>query len=549
MNNDKNKYKSIKDFSGIQDYLKYQKISADKYYTKKDSIDYLKSNKDMSYDNPKDFIEIRKIDFQPLMSAPPTITSVTPEEEKEAIDIFTLQDSVENGKKISRLFSMSGLVYKFNRGLVMIDATGKKVEEVLDRTSNHHADRLSKIATDDFGRNIAYQGPSTEFTEGLEAASKGLVTMLLEGNKCILIVPNNLTIEAIDGIISELEPRDEFVFTVVKEDGVFVENLSRDQVLDYYKYQKKKKDNSKEKPQTEEKNNKLSIDEYIKELIKFLDEKNISLIEYFRNIGKIHRRKDNEYLPEFERKNPFIDENDIRLLLESDDNMIVEYFARLMFKVINLNIASAKKHQVTTAGEYSGSDDYKKSESEKKSSSKNNDKEEKEEQPDKKQQKPKLTSKDLIAMLKEEPQSIVEQINEEILDDTDGYAVVRDADCINIYSYSSNDRSSLKERTTYSASDYDIKSGYYVSINEFLHNICNKHANCKVSFITETGVEIDYNTIKTTLEELCIEQGGITLENDSKISYYINRGDLRVFLSKFRAKYTPYPERNNSIKM
>ena len=30
MNNDKNKYKSIKDFSGIQDYLKYQTHQIDK---------------------------------------------------------------------------------------------------------------------------------------------------------------------------------------------------------------------------------------------------------------------------------------------------------------------------------------------------------------------------------------------------------------------------------------------------------------------------------------------------------------------------------------
>ena len=704
------KYKNLKEFNGIQDYLEYQRNSASKNYGIRSNFRYLKSDKDLDYSPPNSFVEIKKVDFTPLDAMPPKLEESTilkkynsgkeekiytieskldaaaPSPEVEAVDIFTLRNSVENGRPISRLFSIEGLVYKFNRGLVMIDENGKKHEEILDFTRNHHADRVPQIATDVFGRVISYQGPSTELVEALELAPQGLVTMLFEGNKCIMIVPDNLTVEAIDEIISELEPRDDFIFSVARENGDCVENLSRDVVLDYYRDQKKKKERSNfiEEVSSTEQNEKLTVNDYIKELLNFLKENHISLIEYCRNIGRIHRKKDQTYLPEFERKNPFLDENDIQLLLESDDPMIIEYFARAMFRVINLNIANDKATRVTTSGEYKGEDpDSKKTESDKPTtppkeqipekqvtSSENGkkpkeneklsardyinellkyleennislieyyrnvgriyrtkdnislpefekknpfidegdirllleseeqmivqyfaramfrvinlniakDKEHKvttsgeykgetnpiepdnhvvpseEEFPEKKNstenkpQESKMTSKELVAMLKEEPQSAVENISPEVLENIDGYVVVRDEEFINIYSYSGSDRSSLKDRTTYSASDYNLRSGYYVSIDKFLDSICNRHEDCKVSFITETGVEIDYNTIKTTLEDLCVEQGGITLENgnDKKDSYFINRRDLRKFLSKFKVKYTSLKIEDNS---
>ena len=658
---DNKQYRNIKEFNGIRDYLKYQRSNANNNYVKKSNFDYLKVYDNLDYLAPSNRVEIKRIDFKPLMAAPPEVKESTfssrKEAESEVVDIFTLQDGVENGKQISRLFSLRGLVYKFDRGLVMLDGSGKKVEEILDFTGNHHADRVPKIATEIFGREIAYQGPSTEFIEALEAASKGLVTMLFEGNKCIMIVPNDLNVKAIDGIIAELEPRNDFIFTVAREDGTFVENLSRNIVLDYYKDQKKKKEReAAEEIVSPDKSDKLSIEEYIDALLKFIEENSISLKEYYRNIGRIHRTKDNVYLPDFEKKNPFIDENDIRLLLENEDHMIIEYFARAMFRVINSNIDknnNKQKEKSTDDTKTKKKDDPVKNpegkvpeKKELKLSIKDYIKEllkfieennislmeyyrnigrihrtkensylplferknpflddndirlllesdnhmiieyfaramtrvinlnitkdnniTKKEEPikeptPKKKESPveppkeektekKLTPKDLLEIIKEKPESIVESISQDILEDIDGYAVVRDDEHINIYSYDGNDKSSLKNRTTYNASDYSIKSGYYVSIDSFLAAIRNKHSDCKVSFLTETGNEIDYNAIENTLEELCVEQGGITTEKENKRgnSYYINRHSLRIFLSKFRVKYTPINEKGNLIKM
>ena len=49
---------------------------------------------------------------------------------------------------------------------------------------------------------------------------------------------------------------------------------------------------------------KLSINEYINSLLRYLEVSGISLLEYYRMIGELYRSGDTDSIPEFELKNP-----------------------------------------------------------------------------------------------------------------------------------------------------------------------------------------------------------------------------------------------------
>ena len=238
----------------------------------------------------------------------------------------------------------------------------------------------------------------------------------------------------------------------------------------------------------------------------------MSLLEYYKNIGRIYKTKEESYLPDFEKQNPFIDENDIKLLVESEDNMIIEYFARAMFKVVNLNSIEDKKQHVTTSGKYTGNPEPKKKEED-------------------------TPSKELVSMIQETKEEIIEDISFDNLDDLDGYVVINDDNNINIYTYSKEDKTVLNDRVTYNAKEFNLKEGYYVSIDQFLASISEKYSDGNISFVTENGEEKGIDAITNELSNFCIDQGGISLENEGKEKLFINRRDLRLFMKKYKVKY------------
>ena len=642
---DTNNNIDLKRFKNISDLFSYQK---DLFYNKikdldHDKIDNIK-NRDKIYTdiNYKEYSEPSNNIYSDYINMPKSknasVTTKIIKTNVELDDIFEIgTDSDERTEKLKRLYSASGVVYRFNRGITVIGKNGLKVEEVFDGTTMHHATSLVDICKECFGVEIPFNGISSDMESGIEAGNNGLISMLYEGNNCMIFIPEDLTISEIDEMIEEIEPRDKFIFSVVRSMDKYRIEITQDELLSYLRGLKatKKKEATKETPQEKKK---ISINEYINLVLRFIDEKNISLLDYYRNVGRQYRVREEDRLPEFERRNPFVDEGDIKLLVEKEDNKIVEYFARAMNKVINLNISKNHKKDPTKEGKYTGNPVDKNNkktpiapQNEKLSKSDyinavlNFIKEKNislldyyrnvgrqyrvreedrlpefekrnpfvdegdikllvEKEDDKiveyfaramdrvitsnlggklneksKEEKPKEPTKDdldLTEMLNNEQisqnEAITEDISFDTLDDYNGYVVVRDDKNINIYTYDSIDNTKLKNRVTYPSEKFNLKSGYYINLKDFLNEIRTKYQDSEVSFITESGTELDYNSVTKSLTDYCLEEGGIRLSN-GKGEYlddiFINRRDLKSFLSKFKVKYTIKKEKNNqSVK-
>ena len=633
----------LKKFKNVSDIFSYQK---DTFYNKfkklyNENIDNIntidKIDTDINYKSYSETVNNIYTDHIDLPKS--SVAPIRPETVKSNVeidDIFeTGLDSDERNAKLKRLYSASGVVYRFNRGIAVIGKDGSKVEEVFDGTTKHHATSLVDICKEYFGVEIPFNGISSDMELGIEAGNNNIVSMLYEGNNCMIFIPEDLTISEIDEMIEEIEPRDKFIFSVVRSMDKYRIEITQDELLNYLRGLKatKEKEATKETPQEKKK---ISINEYINLVLRFIDEKNISLLDYYRNVGRQYRVREEDRLPEFERRNPFVDEGDIKLLVEKEDNKIVEYFARAMNKVINLNISKNHKKDPTKEGKYTGNPVDKNNkktpivpQNEKLSKSDyinavlNFIKEKNislldyyrnvgrqyrvreedrlpeferrnpfvdegdikllvEKEDDKiveyfaramdrvitsnlggklneksKEEKPKEPTKDdsdLTEMLNNEQVSQNEAITEDIsfdtLDDYNGYVVVRDDKNINIYTYDSIDNTKLKNRVTYPSEKFNLKSGYYINLKDFLNEIRTKYQDSEVSFITESGIELDYNSVTKSLTDYCLEEGGIRLSN-GKGEYlddiFINRRDLKSFLSKFKVKYTIKKENNNQI--
>ena len=291
--------------------------------------------------------EYETIEIVPPLAAdaPPLATRYAP------VDLGSARFDVYERKtqRLNRLYGDNGVVYRFNRGFVLIDQDGRKQEEILDFDSSlHHSPELLRMAREDFGINLN-PNPSSEFEEYMEATSNGLIVILYESSSCQIFLPPNITEEQVDQIISEVEPRD-FVYDIVSgtsfDDAVFGESLSRDDVLDFLRGLKEKF----KEDEIEENNDDVltSRNTYVNELLAYISANGITLNDYFTRLAENLRSGNTSVIPEFESKNPFLTQDDIARLLDSKDDRIVEYFAHAMTGVIELNLNQAKIDQEDT---------------------------------------------------------------------------------------------------------------------------------------------------------------------------------------------------------
>lgn len=81
----------------------------------------------------------------------------------------------------------------------------------------------------------------------------------------------------------------------------------------------------------------MNKQDYIKNLKEFVAEKGISIYDYFYAYATVIRSRGDYIIPGFEMQNPFLTARDIQLLLESKEDRIEEYYARVMTRVIELN--------------------------------------------------------------------------------------------------------------------------------------------------------------------------------------------------------------------
>ncbi len=88
---------------------------------------------------------------------------------------------------------------------------------------------------------------------------------------------------------------------------------------------------------------KTKEEEYIINLQEYLKDNNMTIKEYYYQLGTEYRNNHSYVPPEFERNNPFLKVEDLNLLLESKDDRITEFFANSMSRVIELNLESMEE--------------------------------------------------------------------------------------------------------------------------------------------------------------------------------------------------------------
>ena len=252
-----NKYRklSLKDFKGISDYFEYQKNSYEeklKSNISNDKEEYEKKYDDFTYNNIDKgvkYIQINvpKSDYRAGPSLEVLEYNNTLDEANDEVDIkdiFIVSDEeARKAAELQRLYNINGITYRFNRGITVIGKDGKKVEDVFDGTSKHHATSLVRIAEEDFNTEVSFSGIAADIASAVEAGDKGLTSMFYEGNGCMIFIPEDLTVETIDAMIEEIEPRNDFIFTVVRTFDKFRENLTANQLLEFLRKLKATKEN------------------------------------------------------------------------------------------------------------------------------------------------------------------------------------------------------------------------------------------------------------------------------------------------------------------
>lgn len=585
--------RNLNEFKSVKEFYEYKKKEIENKYNQ-----YLNGYFTEVLDNGK------VVHHAPLVNAPgPNVRDSEPPKNDDYIDIFTMQNDSEKVSRLHRLYSNEGIVYRFNRGIVLIGKDGKRIEDIFDRTTKHHANRLFEIARDDFGVTVNFNGTASDIFCGIEAGDNGLISILYEGNNAMIFIPEELSIEQIDVILDEINPRKNFIFSVARTFDKYAENLTYEDVFQYFNGLKKEKVRIKQQEEEKQKENiKMSKEEYIYSLDKFLKENNINLNDYCNGIALMYRNNQSENIPDFEKQNPFVTKNDINILINSKNKNITQYYADAMAKVINLNLSKMvekstskqkennknnKKMQdikyIITVLNYikennmTISDYYKKIAFIYRNNQKNI--------PEFEKNNPFITENDIKLLSKSDNERIGYYFSEtmtkiiksyikeakeynnsnkhkqkndskqknknstnninsnaipfEICDDLDGYAVIKNENDIDIYTYSANEKSILRNRVTYSSSIYNLEAGYYVSIDDFLNEIRKYTTTKGTVLVDENEHEVSIDEVKNALRNICIKRGGIRQmnhEGKKNNNYYINRNHLRNYLKKYKIK-------------
>lgn len=77
--------------------------------------------------------------------------------------------------------------------------------------------------------------------------------------------------------------------------------------------------------------------EYIKKLYEFTERKNTTIYNYYKKLAILCRKHKEFEIIGFEANNPFLTPADYKLLLDSSDELMPEFFARAMVKVVSFN--------------------------------------------------------------------------------------------------------------------------------------------------------------------------------------------------------------------
>jgi len=104
--------------------------------------------------------------------------------------------------------SFSGVVYKYNRGVIGIETDGTKHEIIFDGTIRHHNEATAEIG-------LITNCPVTEkyanpFFNGMEVSKQGTIIIQLEGDSILVYLPELISQEQYQSLESEVNPRSNF---------------------------------------------------------------------------------------------------------------------------------------------------------------------------------------------------------------------------------------------------------------------------------------------------------------------------------------------------
>ena len=394
----------------------------------------------------------------------------------------TLSDNNEYNKIIKKCFSED--INNNNRSILFF-SSGKSVGTCsLNDKKEDYAEAIYKIARAYYGLPVDFLGPTLDMQEALVVANNGVSVMMIDGNINMLVLSNGIDTEEADSIANSLDRDNSCVYYVVSNNGKFRGPLVANEVINYLNdYINSNKHEY----------GKISSKDYVDCLIEYLNENNINMIEYYKNVANKYINEEYSDIEEFELRNPFLSNEDIDSLINSSDKKRdIKYFANSITRIVELN----------------------------------------------------LRSRIVI------DNSIIKDIDFDVLDNLDGYAVLTDNNTINLYNYNSKNKSVLTDRAVYSTDDFSITSGYYVNIDQFMEGILNGIDKDTILFV-EDGKESDYNTMNEIAKSYCNARGAIKLQTvDGNVlnDMFANRDDLIRFFKDYKLKVISKDNKNYPVK-
>ena len=263
-----------------------------------------------------------------------------------------------------------------------------------------------------------------------------------------------------------------------------------------------------------------SPETYIRALLTYIQENEMSLEDYYRSFAIMLRKGDLNSLPSFEQYNPFLNEDDLRRLLDEEDERIVDYFANTMTGVIKLNLENMNnlnnnQPQNNLNNTIENDDD--------KFNFNNLEMENKNPMPNLEDDSLEL---DEMSYLDDKTNYMsgikITYINTDIINHMNGLAVIKEprSGRINIYGYE-NDDINLAGKKVIENSANTIESGYYVNLSEYIgilaHGIEDQYGNnSNFAFVNEQGDYLNFYDVINNIMATCRNEGALRYGKEYK---------------------------------
>ena len=249
-----------------------------------------------------------------------------------------------------------GVVYQFNRGVLMYSKTGDKCLKVIPSsdTTTHHADLMYQIATDEFNDTIVDTHKPME--NARLANEKDMTVLMFEGGLVQIYLPENPTKEVLEDIKRELEPRKDFIIAsaingkiLLKTNATIPDAWTYDEYIEYLN--NRIKELSPEKQELMELTT-LTKGEYLTNLVRYIYENNITLKQYFYQLGKNYKENSLDKIESFEKRSPYMTPELISKLLEAKEEQITEYFGSTMGEMMESELKEIYEPTLLSEDEY-----------------------------------------------------------------------------------------------------------------------------------------------------------------------------------------------------